>query len=177
MKKLFLVASIMGTMALSGVASAGWVGTNLSNNASMWAFPGGSYDYLSSSNGQYTLLMQTDCNFVLYHGTAAIWASNTDGCGDGYRTDGWWPFSSSSHYERTFKIQATMQSDGNLVVYAYYYYLHDLNTQPADTSDQRVKVLWASNTNGRPYAMLTLQNDGNLVMTQNGSPFWATNTH
>ncbi|MQM21089.1 hypothetical protein Taro_054122 [Colocasia esculenta] len=43
------------------------------------------------------LVMQSDCNLVLYRGNSAIWSTNTNGQGSGCRV--------------------TMQRDGNLVVY------------------------------------------------------------
>lgn len=55
-------------------------------------------EHLTSCEGKYTLWMQDDGNFVLYHnGVGAIWASST--VGPGFRF-------------------AAMQGDGNLVVYS-----------------------------------------------------------
>jgi hypothetical protein len=51
---------------------------------------------LTSTSGAYTLIMQSDGNLVLYKGSDALWASNTD-------------HSDANH--------ATMQADGNFVVY------------------------------------------------------------
>ena len=52
---------------------------------------------ISSLNGQFTLIYQSDGNLVLYHnGVGAVWASNSVGTTPGY---------------------AVMQGDGNLVVY------------------------------------------------------------
>ena len=48
-------------------------------------------------NGQYTLAMQTDGNFVLYAGNQSLWQSHT------YNNPNAW---------------AVMQADGNLVVYS-----------------------------------------------------------
>jgi hypothetical protein len=52
-----------------------------------------------------------------------------------------------------------MQDDGNFVLY-----------------DQDNAPVWASNTDGNPGAYLAVQDDGNVVVYQNGSPLWATNT-
>ncbi|KAF3786292.1 Mannose-specific lectin [Nymphaea thermarum] len=50
-------------------------------------------------NGPYQLLMQNDCNLVLYiNGNKALWASGTDGKGT--------------------NCLATLQTDANLVVYS-----------------------------------------------------------
>jgi hypothetical protein len=51
---------------------------------------------LASCNGDYTLIMQGDGNFVLYQGSTALWASNTAG---------------------SAADEAIMQGDGNLVLY------------------------------------------------------------
>jgi hypothetical protein len=57
-------------------------------------------DALLSANGQYTVVMQPDCNLVMYQigSSDPIWATNTDGKGSGCHVD--------------------MQQDGNLVVYS-----------------------------------------------------------
>ena len=52
---------------------------------------------LASCNGDYTLIMQGDGNFVLYQGSTALWASNTSG---------------------SAATEAIMQGDGNLVLYS-----------------------------------------------------------
>lgn len=56
---------------------------------------------LQTANRQYTAILQTDGNFVVYNGSQALWASGTD-----------YP---SIHQKVAF---ANMQSDGNLVVYS-----------------------------------------------------------
>ena len=52
---------------------------------------------LASCNGDYTLTMQGDGNFVLYQSGTALWASNTSG---------------------SAATEAIMQGDGNLVLYS-----------------------------------------------------------
>lgn len=52
--------------------------------------------FLQSSNGKYTLWMQSDGNFVLYGSDRVIWQSGTAGSGG---------------------VLASMQGDGNLVIY------------------------------------------------------------
>jgi hypothetical protein len=51
---------------------------------------------IKSCDGRFTLIMQTDGNLVLYFNGVALWATDTNGCGD----------------------HAVMQGDGNFVVYA-----------------------------------------------------------
>jgi hypothetical protein len=60
---------------------------------------GDSADYLQSGDGRYRLVMQADCNLVLYKNHHVIWTPHTNGRG--------------SH------CQAEMQGDGNFVVYSY----------------------------------------------------------
>jgi hypothetical protein len=52
-----------------------------------------------------------------------------------------------------------MQEDGNFVLYHV-----------------NGKLLWASNTSGKPGCHIVLQDDGNLVIYQPVVPVWATNT-
>lgn len=52
---------------------------------------------IRSQNGRFHLIMQSDCNLVLYEGGRALWASNT--------------------HNRGFGCFVRMQGDGNLVVY------------------------------------------------------------
>lgn len=112
----------------------------------------------TSCDGRFGLIMQTDGNLVLYEGPCVktacgtpLWASHTVGCGG----------------------CASMQGDGNLVVY-------DLGgMQPGH-------ACWASGTNGHAGAYLQLQNDGDLVMypamgdagvvVDAGTAIWSTNT-
>jgi hypothetical protein len=100
----------------------------------------------------YELVMQWDCNLVLYDLKdqndcdvspfyQVLWASGTDGRG-GADT-----------------CRATMQTDGNFVVY---------------TGGQ---ALWASGTNGNANGgSLVLQGDGNAVIYVGTSARWATGT-
>ena len=53
-----------------------------------------------------------------------------------------------------------MQTDGNLVLYTQWGY-----------------PLWSSGTAGRPGAVAKLQNDGNLVVYQNGAAVWQSGTY
>ena len=117
------------------------VSVNVQNGTSL-LLPGqalGVGGTLISSNGQYELALQGDSNLVLYRvadGTA-LWASNTVGKG---------------------ATEATMQSDGNFVLY---------NSKGA--------AVWASNTNGNPGSYLSMQIDGNLVIYKQSS-LWSSKT-
>jgi hypothetical protein len=84
-------------------------------------------DHLVSCDGRFSLDMQaTDGNLVLYFGSDALWSSTTSGhAGD----------------------HASMQTDGNLVVYSA-------------TST----ALWQAETSGNAGAYLVMQSDGNLVI-------------
>jgi hypothetical protein len=94
-----------------------------------------------------TLIMQTDGNLVLYHNCNgsyhAVWGSGTRPTGD----------------------YASMQGDGNLVVY-----------------DDFGQGIWSTRTNGNDNAWLAIQGDGNLVVYQApplfpGTALWASNTN
>jgi hypothetical protein len=83
--------------------------------------------------------MQLDGNLVVYQGTTPLW---------------------SDKRFRTSDFVATMQSDGNFVVY-------DLGSVPR----------FASNTSGHAGAYLVMQPDGNLVVYSSANvPLWASNT-
>lgn len=94
--------------------------------------------WLRSNNGQYTLVLQDDGNFVLYGRGRALWASNTEG--------------------RAARI-AAMQSDGNLVIYGYPHAIWASNTHNNPGAHLVVqddgnvviylarKAIWATGTN------------------------------
>uniref|UniRef100_UPI003704A717 hypothetical protein n=1 Tax=Streptomyces silvisoli TaxID=3034235 RepID=UPI003704A717 len=94
------------------------------------------------TQAQYTrLVMQLDGNLVMYRQSdgKAIWSSRTSGHSGAY---------------------ASMQSDGNLVVY------------PTSGS-----ALWATGTSGHSGAHASMQDDGNLVvLTSSGTALWSSNT-
>jgi hypothetical protein len=97
---------------------------------------------LKSSDGRYTLTLQRDGNLVLYRVSPRepLWDSETDG---------------------DVAMRATLQSDGNFVVYA---------------PDNR--PLWDSETDGERIARAVLQNDGNFVLYRSDrSAAWATGTN
>lgn len=90
---------------------------------------------LYSPSGAYVLIYQNDGNLVLYGPSGPLWASDTIGQAPGF---------------------ATMQGDGNVVVYR------------ADGVP-----IWATDTAGMPGAELRVQDDGFLVLYDAGnSPMW-----
>ncbi len=102
-------------------------------------------DYLVSDNNQCFAIMQSDGNFVLYHGSGpanqgpAYWASNTV-LGPG-------------------QYFATMQSDGNFVLY-----------HGSDPAHQGA-AYWVTNTAAGPgQYFAVIQNDANFVLYQGSDP-------
>jgi hypothetical protein len=99
--------------------------------------------WLQSSNGAYRLVMQSDANLVLYHGSRAIWASGTNGkavhhlklhdngCLALIDARGNWLWRPSPDPCNKGGDRLVVQSDGNLVLYA------------------GSRAVWASNTAGR----------------------------
>jgi hypothetical protein len=80
-----------------------------------------------------------------------------------------------------------MQGDGNLVLYKYGSPIWDSKTTCAtcyfifETSgDLRIRsntvAQWSSYTNGKSATSLTLRDDGNLVLYNNSSIVWQSNT-
>lgn len=92
---------------------------------------------LTSGNGANVLVMQGDGNLVLMRQGVPQWSSNT------YNHPG---------------AYATMQADGNLVVYS-----------------SGGAPLWYSGTSGNPGAATYLQDDGNIVIYAR-MPSWSSNT-
>lgn len=91
---------------------------------------------IGSPSGAYYLEFQSDGNLVMYSkANSAVWASGTSGSN---------------------ADSATMQSDGNLVIY------------------QGTSAKWAAGTAGHGGAFLAVQDDGNLVIYQATSAIWAS---
>lgn len=77
---LFVIGALTAvSMLLSGVtataashpSSFAWTGTTVRSSGAGWE--------LVSPSGVYKVLFQADHNLVVYHGSRAIWASNTNG--------------------------------------------------------------------------------------------------
>ena len=98
---------------------------------------------LTSPNRIYQAVMQTDGNFVVYHGTTALWATGTTG-----------PTSNGSPNGSPYEMVLT--PDGDLEHLAYG------QTCPTYTP---CIANWSSNSKGKgtPPYKLTMQDDGNLV--------------
>jgi len=147
---------------------------------------------ITSSNGQFVTVVQADGNFVLYHGSKALWASNTGGKGSGaslevqedhnvvlYDSKGTALWASNTNGKGQAPVYLVQQDDGNLVLY-----------------DGHDKAVWASNTvqntselkvggvleqNGtlqssNKHYRLIVQADGNLVVYKQDTAIWASNT-
>jgi microsomal dipeptidase-like Zn-dependent dipeptidase len=112
---------------------------------------------LTSPNRIYQAFMQTDGNFVVYHGTAALWATGTTGATSNGLPNG-------SPYEMV------VTPDGDLEHLAY---------APTCLINTPCIANWSSNTKGKgtPPYMLTMQDDGNLVLYDStNTPTWASGT-
>jgi hypothetical protein len=139
------------------------------------------------------LRVQDDGNVVIYQGGAPggnpIWATNTAGYdADVFLRPG--VSSSSPNLNFTLSLQyngylilrgpdgldiwdsgyhgraieAIVQSDGNFVMYG------------PNNPDGTANRIWATNTAGHRNSRLRVQDDGNMVLYQGSTPFWATNT-
>lgn len=107
----------------------------------------------TSPNGTYTLGMLTNGALSWFDGPAnSMWASTSSESAPAF-SEGPASIRAGSY--------ATMQNDGNFVVYT-----------PQGTP------VFATSTVGNPGAYLSLQNDGNLVVySPSGQPLWASNTY
>ena len=116
-------------------------------------------DSFVSQDGRFRLTFQMDGNLVLYQGTNPLWNTKTN-------FPMWIPAPAPFPGEVLNPRQAekvVFQGDGNLVVYHQF----------TPTKDQ---TPWASNTDGHPNARLIVQDDGNVVIRDNGKPIWSTKT-
>lgn len=152
--------------------------------------------YIVSQNVQFALVMQTDGNLCNYHGSSAIWCSNTSGNpgaylgvqGDGniviYSSSGHALWATGTNGKPV--ISFVMQSDGNLVAYTsnsavwgsgtsgwptYNY----LDTDHLNTSQSLSSGNYIASSDKR-YALL-MQTDGNMVLYGPGyHVLWSTQT-
>lgn len=97
-------------------------------------------DSLFSVNSDYELKYQTDGNFVFYQGGTPLWAINC------------WPTCNNIGNAGV----ATMQTDGNLVVY-----------------DDNSNAVWYSNTYGANGAFLAIRYGQLLLFSTSGSVLWS----
>lgn len=114
-------------------------------------------DYISASFDNFQLVMQRDCNLVLYNGPIPLWASGTNG--------------------RGAACSAVMQNDGNFVVYTTNRlpvwaswtqgnpgaWLHMQDDGNAVIYTKR--ALWASGTSGQGYDLISMPGQsGNTIV-------------
>jgi hypothetical protein len=148
---------------------------------------------LTSRNGKFIAILQSDGNFVLYHGTRALWASSTNNTGASFVTvqsDGnlvVYDDASKPHWHAgtngrntTGEVRLVIQDDGNLVLYSGSTATWASNTvqveQKRDTLQQSGTLRnneQITSSDGRYRAVM--QGDGNFVV-YGGSALWASST-
>lgn len=143
---------------------------------------------MTSPNGQYQLVMQTDGNLVLYRtGGSAIWATSTNGSGRwaSMQADGnlvvyvgstaiW-----SSNTAGWSGANLVVQDDGNLVIYSGGRAIWSKDSILYDrlSKDQRLNADQSLISPNRQYTLI-MQGDGNLVLYKTGAGAqWATSTN
>ncbi len=175
------------SLAALHTTSASTAGSILSTNQQL-----STSQYLRSSNGQYTLYMQTDGNLVVYGNGCAVWGSGTNGTGNNnhlaMQNDGnlviytstskpVWGSGTNGTGNNNY---LAMQNDGNLVVYtsagkpvwASGTSKADRLCAPATMSTSQ----YLRSSNGQ--YTLYMQSDGNLVIyTSAGKPIWGSGTN
>jgi hypothetical protein len=119
---------------------------------------GNTRDYLSTSFDNFQLIMQEDCNLVLYNGAIPLWNSQTNGSGTG--------------------CTAIMQNDGNFVVYnssqtpvwnagtqgnpGAWLHMQDDGNAVIYTGN---RAIWASGTNDQGWDLISMpQQSGNTTV-------------
>jgi hypothetical protein len=142
------------------------LGSTLYQFGLLWGGPDGP-DWLTSPNGRFTFVMQTDCNFPHYD----------NGTSTGWHTFSWYGGPKNINPADDGKCYTTMQSDGNLVTYVHHKTCawSGENWDCAGPEADFWKVAWASGTYGNPGARLVVQDDGNAVVyASNGvTPLWS----
>lgn len=147
---------------------------------------------ISSTDGRFTLLMQTDGNLVEYANGVAMWSSNTNnGSQAVMQSDGNLVMYSNSSCPVWQSATGggssvlTVQNDGNIVVYNNTRAVWQSGTGGLPGGPSRCGLLQMgeglipggvlSSCNGR--YTLAMQGDGNLVLYHNGAgPIWVTRT-
>jgi hypothetical protein len=105
-------------------------------------YPGG--PVVSSPNRDFQLALRADGDLVEYGPRGdRVWESYTGGRG---------------------VIYATLQTDGNFVLYGHPH------------ADGSLNPIRGFGTDHHPYDVLRVQDDGNVVIYEGGHPVWATNT-
>jgi len=119
---------------------------------------------LISSLGMYTLIMQSDCNLVLYYANgkpnqAAIWATGTQGQGTGC----------TANIDST-GIMTVVTGSGTTA----WSSAHSGSSANAASGSNQAWV--SANSMQGQTAVYIVQDDGNFVAYQCSSPYWATMT-
>jgi hypothetical protein len=183
-----LVTTWTGT---SAPVSAADVFTYITPPAVTAVLPGGtsltSVGSLTSPNGQYQLVVQTDGNVVVYGPHGANWSSGSSGTrGDvlAMQSDGnlvlysasgpiWWSGTSG-----TGGTEAVLQNDGNLVIYgprgAVWSSLYGFSANVMSQGQSLGPNGFLLSPNGQYRAVL--QSDGNMVVYGPAGPNWSTGT-
>ena len=175
------------SLACAGIAQDASASTAVTYGAGKLTLQAGQ----SIAVGSDTLVMQTDGNLVMYHGSTAVWAASF--------------FLSQGIPKGSFSggagAKAVFQSDGNLVLYnaanAPYWYSNTGGTPGAVLNlTSAAPYVAVANSSGAPIfapiiaaygfqlnagqsavfgdLSLTLQTDGNLVLYKGSSALWST---
>jgi hypothetical protein len=165
-------AQLTATPAGADTPTCG-AGSNLPSSGSTLA-AGGTLTVgqcLTSPDGQYELVMQSDGNLVEYLLPAgqAVWSSNTALVDPS--------IVGNPHFSNYSNPYVVMQTDGNFVMYMT---LETPSLDPLSPPITSVVAVWTSSSQGTPDPSLSLQDDANIVIYGTNSagayPAWASNT-
>lgn len=159
MKKVMLFKfALAAALSLSPVlAKANVLSDRMFSFAGQSLFMG---DRLYSGDQRYYIEMQSDCNLVIYQSAYAgqaypLWDTKTQG--------------------RARRCRATMQTDGNFVLYR----IDEYYPGPGGRPQMHETAMFNSGTQGNFQAVLVMQTDGNLVIYDRYDlrrPIWNTGT-
>jgi hypothetical protein len=193
-------ACVALALACNGVVLANNKGARLISGEALIGT--GDPDFIQSPDGRFKVVMQADCNLVLYKGQHALWASGTDRKGSQctaiMQSDGnlvvyngnhspLWATGTNGHSG----VSAVIQNDGNFVLYQNAHPMWASNTQVPEPVSKGVTghpvilrpgeallgskndFLQASGT----IITFRMQPDCNLVLYEGTAPRWASNTN
>ena len=156
-----IFGALVGLFAVVAVAQS--VPADAATHPASWTWTGarvyaaGQAWELDSPNRAYRAVWQTDHNFVVYHGSRAVWSSATAGV----KSDG---------------LIFTASSGGHLLHGAIAVGIYCPGTCAQDAGTKQ----WSNRVNDSTSAhRVVMQNDGNLVEytgAAGGRALWATNT-
>lgn len=194
--RIFMAGLLIIAFTLPATASAGYLGDKLTIGSSM-----GQGDYLTSQDGRFSAIWQSDGNFVIYQNGSSLWSSGTSKSGAvsfQFRQDGHLVMSKfGGRYQDVYQYgnhHGFNPATGKFEFYTGWGWVKVwmMDTSILETAWIANTASWISTHHGNTLPTdttgdtLIMQSDGNLVLyntTLTNSqypnswiPVWASNT-